>query len=264
MIIAAGISESRNGFQFTRKGGFPHWTLSYQIKGENRKTVGEHTVIRRAPYLALTRPNTTYHTITTPKHLRYLEYWVLFTPRPEWTRLLDWPEEQPGAFHLPLNTPGAGGMLRRAFDELLAFRRDMHPEKEGLAENALERILLLIQQYHSSRKGRIIDDRVQRAMGFLSEKFSNNISLNDLAAHVHISPSRLAHLFTESAGMAPLHYLETQRIEAAKSLLLSTNDLIYTVADKVGFENPYHFSTRFRHIVGMSPRNFREQTIRRQ
>ena len=264
MIIAAGISESRNGFQFTRKGGFPYWTLSYQIRGENEKTVGQHMVIRRAPYIALTRPNTPYHIVTTPKHLHYLEYWTIFTPRPEWTRLLDWPEEQPGAFHLHLSARDVAGMLRRAFDDLLVFRRDMHPEKKGLAENALERILLFIQKYHASRKGRIVDDRVQRAMGFLSTKFRNNITMNDIAAQVHISPSRLAHLFTESVGMAPLHYLETQRIEAAKSLLLSTNDPIYAVAGKVGFENPYHFSTRFRRRVGVSPRNFREQKIRRQ
>jgi len=259
MIIGAGISESRKGYQFTRKGGFAYWTLSCQIRGENQKTVGEHMVIRRAPYIALTRPNTPYHVVTTPKHLRNHEYWAIFAPRPEWARLLDWPEEQPGAFHLHLKTKEAVALLRRAFDDLLAFRRDIHPEQAGLAENALERILLLVQKYHAACQGRITDERVQRAAGYLNANFREDIGLNDIAAHVHLSPSRLAHLFSGSAGMSPLHYLETQRIEAAKSLLLSTNDSIYIIADKVGFKNPYHFSTRFRRRVGVSPRAFREQ-----
>ena len=264
MIIAAGISESRNGFLFTRKGGFPHWTLSYLVRGENEKTVGKHMVTRRAPYIALTRPNIPYRVATTPGHLCYLEHWAIFTPKPEWSRLLDWPGEQHGALYLHLSKPAVDGMLRRAFCDLLAFRRDMHPEKEGLAENALERILLLMQKYREPCKNRIADDRVQRVVGFLNTEFRTNISLKDIAAHVHLSPSRLAHLFTKNAGMAPFHYLELQRIEAAKSLLLSTNDPINAVAGQVGFENPYHFSTRFRRRVGVSPKRFREQNIRRQ
>ena len=69
-------------------------------------------------------------------------------------------------------------------------------------------------------------------------------------------------IFKINVGMAPLHYLERQRIEAAKSLLLATNYTIYAIAEQVGFNNPYHFSTRFRRCVGISPRVFRDQTMR--
>ena len=54
-----------------------------------------------------------------------------------------------------------------------------------------------------------------------------------------------------------MRHLESQRIEAAKALLLTSNDPVYAIAGKVGFENPFHFSSRFRRRVGMSPREFR-------
>ena len=262
MIAAAGITAHRQPSEYVRQGGFPHWTLSYQVRGQNDKTVGDCTVRRRAPYCALTRPNTPYRVASAPGHPSYFEYWVIFTPRPGWERLLDWPEEQPGAVHLPLGVPGLAGRLRHEFEEILAFRRGVHPEREALAENALERILLLLQGLRADRKGRVVDERVLRAIEFLHRHLAEPVALDAVATHVSLSPSRLAHLFTAAVGMAPRRYLEAERLEAAKALLLSTNDPVKVIAARVGFANCYHFSTRFRRGTGMSPRAFREQGSR--
>lgn len=259
MISSIGRTESRDGYVFTRSPGIHFWTMSYQAVGQNAKTVDGHTIMRKPPYIALTRPNTAYKVVTAKQPCHYLEYWVTFEPKPEWSRLLVWPEEQPGAFHVHLNTPREARMLQNAFKDLFGTRMDIHPEKKALAENILERILLLMQNLRPGGKGRITDDRIQHAMEFLSANFRNEIGLNDIAAHVHVSPFHLAHLFKANAGMTLLHYLEIQRIEAAKSLLLSTNDTIYAIAEAVGFKNPYHFSTRFRRHIGLSPRGFREK-----
>lgn len=261
MIISTGISESDNGYLYNRIKGSLFWTLSYQVCGQNKKTVGKHTVTRRPPYVALTRPGTVYHVATTNSHTQYFEYWVSFAPKPEWSRLLAWPEEQQGAFHVHLETPDEALLLQCAFKDLNTFRRSVHPEKEALLHNTLERILLLIQNLRPSSKGRITDQRVQRAIDFLNDNFRNKIRFADIAAHVHVSPFHLAHLFKQNVGMSARHYVEMQRVETAKSLLLSTDDTIYAIAENVGYQNPYHFSTRFRRHTGMSPRVFRAQTI---
>ena len=263
MIIGAGVSKSRHGFQYVRTAGFRFWTLSYQVRGRNDKTVGGQTITRCPPYIALTRPETVYQVATINPRAHYFEYWVVFEPQPDWARLLVWPEEQPGALHIRLTAPRAARALQNAFKDLFRYRVGIHPEKKALAENTLERILLLMQNLRQSSNGCVRDERVQHTMEYLSENFRKNIRLGDIAAHVHVSPFYLAHLFKKNTGMTLLHYLEMQRIEAAKSLLLSSNDAVYTIAEAVGFKNPYHFSTRFRHYVRLSPRGFRNQVLRK-
>lgn len=262
MILNAGIVESSNGYFFTRKKGIPFWVLSYLVQGENEKTVGKHTTKRRAPYIALSRPNITYSVTTTAQNSHYLEYWVTFEPKPEWTRLLIWPEEQAGSVYLHLDVPHEALALQHAFEDLIACSRNAHAEQQALAANALERILLMMQPLRPSSKCRITDERVQMAMEFINTNLKNRITLREIARQACLSPFRLAHIFKINVGMAPLHYLERQRIEAAKSLLLATNYTIYAIAEQVGFNNPYHFSTRFRRCVGISPRVFRDQTMR--
>lgn len=258
MITAAGITERHDGFQFVRPSRAPYWTLGLHLEGVNDKTVCGQVVTRRAPCIALTKPEISYQVATDPAHPDYLEYWVLFVPGSGWERLLDWPEEPPGAFHLPLDEPETRRSIIGAFEELLGFRKSLHHEKEALAENALERILLFMQELHHPQQPWCSDERVKQAMEYLRTHSLDRPSLEDTARHVHLSASRLSHLFAEKVGVSPMWYLETQRIEAAKSLLLSTNEPVYAIADRVGFGNPYHFSTRFRRHVGVPPRAFRE------
>ncbi len=253
MIEGAGISRSRAGFRC--------WTLSFQARGENIKTVGTRAVLRRPPYVALTRPATPYRVATTPRGREYLEYWVVFVPRPEWMRLLDWPEDPPGAVHVRLRPPAPTAAIRRAFEDLLAARHAVMPERDALAENALERILLLMQSLHAARAERVTDARVQRAVDWLNAHVREPLTLGALAARACVSPSRLSHLFVETVGLSPLRYRERCRIETAKALLLSTNDPVRAIADQVGYANPYHFSTRFRRRVGRSPRAFRNRSL---
>ncbi len=259
MIIAAGISQSRNRFQFTRQAGWPYWTLSLQIRGDNIKQTEQQKITRYAPYFALTKPNVKYQVTSLPGQRHYFEYYAIFRPHPEWTRLLEWTQEPTGTFYMHLAPKETVLPLKRAFEDLLIFRRNIHPESVELAENALERILLLLQQFHADHPTKIPDDRIKNTIEYLNKNLSKQLSVHDLAQHAHISPSRFAHIFADSTGMAPMHYLELQRIESAKALLLLTSDTIYMIAEKVGFQNQYHFSTRFRLLTGVSPRRFRQK-----
>lgn len=56
-------------------------------------------------------------------------------------------------------------------------------------------------------------------------------------------------------------YLTRRRIERAKDLLRSANLAITEVAAMVGFSNLGSFSTRFRRLVGESPREYRQRYV---
>lgn len=54
-------------------------------------------------------------------------------------------------------------------------------------------------------------------------------------------------------------WLTSVRIEKAASLMKTTDDRIYEVCEKVGYNNPQYFSVIFKKYMGVSPREYMEK-----
>ena len=94
---------------------------------------------------------------------------------------------------------------------------------------------------------------VDGVLQYIDLHYEQPITLATLAQIAGISPSRLAHRFTELVGTSPMRYLRQLRIRQAERLLRSTGLPIASVAAKVGFDDPFHFSRIFKRATGASP-----------
>lgn len=54
-----------------------------------------------------------------------------------------------------------------------------------------------------------------------------------------------------------MEYITRVRIDEAKRLLKETDEKIYQIAAKVGFEDAYYFSKIFKNVAGVSPKEWR-------
>jgi AraC family transcriptional regulator of arabinose operon len=54
-----------------------------------------------------------------------------------------------------------------------------------------------------------------------------------------------------------MEFVERQRIERARQLLVMTSLSVKEIGRGVGFESPFYFSLRFKRHTGKSPRSFR-------
>ena len=59
-------------------------------------------------------------------------------------------------------------------------------------------------------------------------------------------------------GIGYWEYVTQLRMEKAQNLLRMTDDTIVLIADKVGYDNEYYFSRKFKAYYGMSPRAYRK------
>ncbi len=65
-------------------------------------------------------------------------------------------------------------------------------------------------------------------------------------------------LFKISTGTTPHQYVMRQRVECAQELLRQDRTPLAEIAAQVGFETQSHFTSVFRHIVGITPKRYRE------
>lgn len=65
-------------------------------------------------------------------------------------------------------------------------------------------------------------------------------------------------MFLDYVGENFTEYLNMIRVNKAKELLKTTDKKIYQIADQVGFNDSYYFSSWFKKIVGVTPTTYRE------
>lgn len=98
---------------------------------------------------------------------------------------------------------------------------------------------------------------VQIASHLISEQFANQITPQDIAEQLHISPGYLMHMFKRETGMTMMQYLRNVRMVTAKSKLMTTDDPIFQIASDIGVANPQQFSMIFRKETGIAPAQYR-------
>ena len=101
------------------------------------------------------------------------------------------------------------------------------------------------------------NDIIKKAMLYMSEKFNTPLSLEEVAAHVHLHPSYFSTMFKNVTGSSFKEYLNKIRIEESKLLLLNTDFSIIDIAIAVGFEDQSYFSKVFKKFTGTTPKQFR-------
>lgn len=97
---------------------------------------------------------------------------------------------------------------------------------------------------------------VSNIQAYIHDHLHEKLSLNEVAAAFGISPNYLSLLFGRYSEYSFSEFVTRQKIQEAKRMLLEGNRLVYEIADQLGFENAFYFSTVFKKIEGCSPREF--------
>lgn len=106
------------------------------------------------------------------------------------------------------------------------------------------------------------DPLISAAQLRIEQQFATGLSMSALAADLATSHPTLIRRFKAALGVTPIHYLQDQRLAAAKRLLCNTNRPIGSIARLVGFSDPRSFRELFQSKVGVSAREFRRGQAR--
>ncbi|MGB4658266.1 MAG: response regulator [Mobilitalea sp.] len=143
------------------------------------------------------------------------------------------------------------------FEQQLQFILDCNIREELLIHNFLE----VFQRYFD----RVIEEKsntsqlpIRKAKQYINENYMRQISLEEVAEAIELSPPYLSSLFKKEIGINFSDYLIFCRIEASKDLLKNGNHQISLIAEEVGYTDAKYFSKTFYKIVGLKPTEYRK------
>lgn len=102
---------------------------------------------------------------------------------------------------------------------------------------------------------------VSNAKEYIDLNISQQLNINDVAAHVGVSVSQLNRAFARRYGVSPYKYYMDLRMNTACSLLRNTGLQIQEISRRLQFRDVHYFSTAFKAYAGMSPKVYRRKGI---
>ncbi len=93
---------------------------------------------------------------------------------------------------------------------------------------------------------------VRQAITYISERYKEKITVDEICKHLHFSKSYLSHAFKEITGYSIIEYVNLLKCHNAKALLLDG----YTVGEvsiELGFSDVSYFTRAFKKTIGVLP-----------
>jgi len=104
------------------------------------------------------------------------------------------------------------------------------------------------------------DNVVHKLLIYVSEHFTEDITLNSVANTLGYEPHYVSRCFNSFIGIGFKQFLNNYRVDYAKNLLMDKNISITSAAYTSGFQSIRSFNRIFQETVGMTPTEFRKNT----
>ncbi|MBR1911641.1 MAG: response regulator [Treponema sp.] len=174
---------------------------------------------------------------------------------------------------------GDMGRVKNGMFELLVNVRNITSEIDNAYENdafstafsvlsntnAMEEIVAYMQarccecaSYVMQYSSKLNNPIIEKAVAFINEHIAENISLEDTAAEVNVSPFYLSKLFKEEKNENYISYITDIRMQKAQELLKNPRASIKEVSASVGYKDQNYFSRLFRNKFGLTPTEYRD------
>ena len=117
-------------------------------------------------------------------------------------------------------------------------------------------LLLLVQGAPSGYLTTSNQQKIAKAIDYISEHYKESVTNDELAAVLGMSTVYFRKLFAKAMGISPIAFVHELRIEKAKEILKSDYGSLSDVATSLGYASLYDFSRDFKKHTGLAPSKY--------
>lgn len=116
--------------------------------------------------------------------------------------------------------------------------------------------LQLLLEYSTKMDFKLTPD-IGKAVDYILDHICEELSIDLLASLCNLSVSQFKHKFKSQMGISPRDFINSQKIEFSKSLLLE-DKTVTEIAMELGFNTSTYFSTVFKRYTTCTPLEYRK------
>lgn len=133
-----------------------------------------------------------------------------------------------------------------------------HQEVEKLKQQIRlqELLVMLMDNVTASTSASDATLAVEHTVAYMAQHYREEITVEQLSRMSGVARWQYSALFQSLTGKKPLDYLTELRMNRAKELLLLTDDPLREISRRVGYKDEYYFARRFRHTMGLTPKQY--------
>ncbi|HKU14903.1 MAG TPA: AraC family transcriptional regulator [Steroidobacteraceae bacterium] len=150
-----------------------------------------------------------------------------------------------------------GGVLSALMMRIYEEFRQLDTASPLAIQGLTMEMLAAVSRSHSHASVRRRPRRLAWALEFLRERFTEQVTLAQVAAAAGLHPVYLAREFRRFHGCTIGEFIRRLRIERACRQLSASDEPLATIAANAGFADQSHFSRTFKRLVGMTPAHYR-------
>lgn len=120
-------------------------------------------------------------------------------------------------------------------------------------------IMGMTQSYGQAMTAVHASQAIEQSLAYIRKNFRRKLGVEELAAHVHLSPRQLHRKFVEAFGCSPQAFIMKLRIQAACEALQHEDAQISQVALDLGFYDQSGFTQHFHRHVGVTPLKYQRR-----
>lgn len=113
-----------------------------------------------------------------------------------------------------------------------------------------------LEQHYAVSKS---NDRFDDILQYINENYCLNITTEEIAKKFSYNKSYFCRMFKQKMQLSPIDYINLCRIERAQALIRQNELNLSEIALQCGYNSDTYFSTTFKKIVGMSPKDWKAQ-----
>lgn len=261
------IENNRNDYDFIIQPAQHHFTeICTCITGSLAFKAGEHFIDLKEGYTVLILPGSTHCEIPV-KNKDYLAMWLVIN-------------KAKARLHLSGNRNSefftSDLLILNRCDEYNFFLDRIKQENNNYIDNSYEMMkAYLMQMFVTALRELDTVETSKESYTTWKEEISSEIKeyinrsglkhlkLRDISKEMCISENHMNSIFKSVTGLTIAQYIDNQRINRAKLLLLNPSLTINDISSQLGYYDRYHFSKVFKKATGYSPGQFRNSMAKK-
>lgn len=235
-----------------------HWEDSLEIlhgiEGEAHIMVGKESLIMRPGDTIIVNPQTLHNAASDS-----FAYYYCLKIKSKW-----FSDNGIDTKRIHFNSFARDPVISQLFDDL---NKQLSRKTDLTYIASLKRALLNLVIYLLENYSYEVDFKMQSkglatvldVMTYITEHYSEQIHIDELAAKFGYSKYHFLRLFRQNTGQTVVDYINAMRCEVAGELLRKGSLPVAEIAYTCGFNTPSYFAKQFKKFYGVLPMQYRKQ-----